>query len=138
MDQPISVRKGFTLLELLLVIAIIAILAGLIIFNLNPAQRLRDSNDARVRSDISAIASAAALYITDKSGRYSTLSVPTAFTRYSGTALTRLVVAGYIQTIPKAPDGYSPYKFKRNTPANSITVCANLGGQVGYATCITR
>jgi prepilin-type N-terminal cleavage/methylation domain-containing protein len=40
-------RSAFTLLELLLVIAIVAVLAGLILFALNPAQRLDDASDTR-------------------------------------------------------------------------------------------
>ena len=38
---------AFTLIELLLVVAIIAVLAGVVILALNPAELLRQSRDAR-------------------------------------------------------------------------------------------
>ena len=40
-------RKGFTLLELLIVIAIIAILSVVLVIVLNPAETLRKSRDAQ-------------------------------------------------------------------------------------------
>ena len=130
MEAPKSAKKGFTLLELLLVIAIIAILAGLIIFNLNPAQRLNDSNDAKVRSDVEAIASAMALYITDKQGRHTSLGdLSTA--RSVGNTLTKLraevVTGGYMSSLPKAPSGYSQYTIKKNS-TGLITVVGRTKG----------
>lgn len=128
MEAPQSARKGFTLLELLLVIAIIAILAGLIIFNLNPAQRLSDTNNAKVRSDVEAIASATALYIMDKQGRHASLGDLTT-ARTVGNSLTlykaAVVTGGYITALPTAPSGYSQYKIQKSA-TGLVTVTGRL------------
>lgn len=122
-----SARKGFTLLELLLVIAIIAILAGLIIFNLNPAQRLQDTNDSRVRSDVESIANAISLFVIDRGGVYTSLGIGTTQESLGpATSFSKWIVGqGYIQTIPTAPTGYSIYRVNRNTN-NTFTICGRV------------
>lgn len=59
-----SKAKGFTLLELLIVITILAILAVIIIFVLNPAETLRKSRDVQRMSDLATIKNSISLYTT--------------------------------------------------------------------------
>src|SRR3989344_5446491 len=59
-----SSKKGFTLLELLIVITILAILAVIIIFVLNPAETLKKSRDVQRLSDLATLKNAIALYAT--------------------------------------------------------------------------
>lgn len=59
-----SKTKGFTLLELLIVITILAILAVIIIFVLNPAETLKKSRDVQRMSDLATLKNAIALYAT--------------------------------------------------------------------------
>ncbi len=51
-------RKGFTLVELLLSIAIIGVLAAVIVTAINPAKQLGDTRNAQRRSDINALLNA--------------------------------------------------------------------------------
>lgn len=62
-------KKGFTLIEVLLVVAIIAIIAGIVILAVNPKKQLDDSNDARRRADVNTIINGVYQYIIDNGGR---------------------------------------------------------------------
>lgn len=57
--------KGFTLLELLIVIAVLAILSVALILVLNPAETLRKSRDAQRITDLSTLKTAIGLYVTN-------------------------------------------------------------------------
>ena len=58
-------KKGFTLLELLIVIGILAILATVLIAVINPAELLRRARDTQRLSDLDALRSAISLFIVD-------------------------------------------------------------------------
>ncbi|MBP9758887.1 prepilin-type N-terminal cleavage/methylation domain-containing protein [Candidatus Dojkabacteria bacterium] len=66
--------KGFTLLELLLVIAIISVLAGIIMFALKPADRLQQANQTKVLANANDIEKAFNSYVVDNGG-----NLPVAF-----------------------------------------------------------
>ena len=59
----VSGKSGFTLLELLIVIGILAILSAVVVFILNPAETLRKSRDAQRIADLSTVKSALGFYL---------------------------------------------------------------------------
>lgn len=61
--------KGFSLVELLIVIAVVGVLSTIIIIAINPVTMLRRARDAQRKSDLRQIASALERYYVDK-GRY--------------------------------------------------------------------
>jgi len=61
-------NKGFTLLEVLLVVAIIAALVGIVIFAINPGKQLADTRDAERGSDVNTILNAVYQYSIDHDG----------------------------------------------------------------------
>jgi len=68
-------RKGFTLVELIIVIAIIAILAAAIFVAIDPARRLHEARNARRIMDITTILDASKKYQADNDGElYSTIA----------------------------------------------------------------
>jgi prepilin-type N-terminal cleavage/methylation domain-containing protein len=63
-----SSRKGFTLIELMLVIAIIATLSISVFVALNPVKRFADARDSRRVTDVETILTAIHQYIVDNKG----------------------------------------------------------------------
>lgn len=70
LKNKISVAKGFTIIELLLVIVIIAILAAIIFAAIDPLRRFQDARDSRRRSEATGILSAIKINQIDNGGRY--------------------------------------------------------------------
>lgn len=102
---------GFTLIEILVVIAIISALAVLVSVALNPAQRLKDARDSRRVADVDSILTAIHQSIVDNKG-----SLPS---NMPAAGQERQIGAGDNVDCATALTGGSC-----NTPAD--TACANL------------
>ncbi len=69
-------RAGFTLIEMLLVMAILAILAAVVIVAINPAKQFGDAQNTQRRSDVKAILSAVQQYALDNRGALPSDEIP--------------------------------------------------------------
>lgn len=98
-----SERKGFTTMELLIVIALIGILATIIILFVNSARA--KGRDAQRMSDIEQIRTAIELYIIDNGVAPDMFAVDK---ESSWNNLSALLVPTYIPTLPIDPCGLSP------------------------------
>ncbi len=113
MKKPlIKPIKAFTLIELIIVIAIIAILAAAIFVAIDPARRLHESRNARRWSDVTTILDAVIKYQVDNEGtHYSTVADLTAGEfAIIGTSTSTVTCrdahgSGYYNTAAEACDG---------------------------------
>lgn len=74
----ISHRNGFTLIEVLLVIAMLAILAAVVIIAINPAKQFGEAQNAQRRSDVASILDAVHQYGLDNQGALPNESITSA------------------------------------------------------------
>jgi len=63
-------RKGFTLIEIIIVVAIIAILASAVIIAINPAKNLRQARNATRWTQMNAAANGVYSYVIDHQGLF--------------------------------------------------------------------
>lgn len=85
-----QLQKGFTLIELLVVIAIIGILAAVVLVAINPAQRIAEANDSKVKSDVGQVATALESCYTANNGSYTNCV-------NAGKDTAALVTGGYLK-----------------------------------------
>lgn len=83
-------RKGFTMVELIIVIAIIAVLAAGIFVAIDPARRLHEARNSRRQTDVASILDALIKIQADNNGtHYATVAAATAGSFYViGTSAT--------------------------------------------------
>lgn len=67
-----SISKGFTLIELIIVVAIIALLASATFVAIDPAKRIGEAQNAQRWSDVTALLNGVMTYIVDNSGNFPT------------------------------------------------------------------
>lgn len=73
LHSHLSTSSGFTLVELILVIVIIAIISTVVLFAFNPFEQIRKANDSRRKTDLEQIQRGLELYYHDF-GAYPTSS----------------------------------------------------------------
>ena len=146
MKKLLRSQKGFTLIEILLVVAAIAILAGIVIVAINPGKQLGDTRNAQRKSDVNTILNAVSQFSVDNNG-----ILPTGITASSteicatGAAsctglidLSVLTLNGkYIVSVPNEPQkvnvngaGYTVLR----TSSGRITVTAQYPEQAAVIT----
>ena len=115
-----NTKRAFTLIELMVVVAIIGLLATILLANVNTArERGRDSK--RV-ADIQQIQNALHLYGANLR--------PEAYPEGDdSTALNDLVLAGYITVIPKDPSG-TEYQYKGTGSCGATCNAYHLGASL--------
>ena len=92
-------QKGFTLVEMIMVVVIIGILAGVVITVINIPLQQRRSRDARRIADLKMVQSALELYFSDKRS----YPIVSSFDRVNTVLNVSLVTGGYISDLPKDP-----------------------------------
>ncbi|MDD3861996.1 MAG: type II secretion system protein [Candidatus Gracilibacteria bacterium] len=99
-------KKGFTLIEVLLVIVIIAILAGIVIIAVNPGRQISQANNTQRSSDVKAILDAVHQFAVESRGVMPDAITEAATTIGSGDGQIDIctdLVPTYITAMPADP-----------------------------------
>jgi prepilin-type N-terminal cleavage/methylation domain-containing protein len=150
------VKTAFTLVELLIVIAILAVLAAAVVIVLNPAELLAQARDGGRISDMKAVQSALDIFTTDKPGvsqgsanivyvslpdsspvcaSHSLPALPAGWTYQCATSATHRNIdgTGWIPVDFGSLSGGSPIPFLPVDPQNDATVGKYYSYMVGDA-----
>ena len=92
-------EKGFTLVELIVVIAIVAVLAGVLVIAINPAALLMKGRDSRRLEDFDSLHKAISLALADGEVTLTDTSACATCTSVSGTQAVD-GVNGWVKTPP--------------------------------------
>ncbi|WKZ24050.1 MAG: type II secretion system protein [Candidatus Dojkabacteria bacterium] len=138
--QKKATLKGFTLIEILVVVGLIAILAAITIVAINPAKNFADTRNTQRSADVQQILNAVVQYTSEPGNTLAAfgtiplcdatpapISAVTTGTPPAGTInLYTLLVDEYIAAIPMDPNG--------GTEANTgYTICQTSGQRVEVA-----
>jgi general secretion pathway protein G len=114
--------SGFTLLELLVVMAVIGMMGSVIYIGINPQGQINKANDAKRKSDIAAIQSALEQFRFDN-GSYPLTS------QFDSAGCSGSLNAGgitYLQRVPCDPRTRTAYDYGRNDTTGNYCLRACL------------
>lgn len=143
-------NKGFTLIEILVVIGILAVLFAIALVAINPARQFAQANNTKRRSDVLALLNAVHQYAADTKG-----ALPAGITTSvrnianTGADICASIVTRYMAAVPRDPltpggditncaQAYdSNYTIVRSNTDNRITVAAPAA-ELGETISVTR
>lgn len=150
-QNPLSRSKGkngFTLIEILLVVAAIAVLAGIVILAINPNKQLGDTRNAQRRADVNTILNAVYQYTIDNSGTLpaTITTVQTEICKTGGTCAGLIDLSvlttneKYLTSIPRDPTGATTNGagYAINKTANGRITVAAPSAEQGALISVTR
>ena len=118
------INKGFTIIELTLVMGILAILTGIVLVAINPFGQYSQANDTKRQNDVNAIFAAIGQYQEDNNGSLPpglTTNMASTEISSSGADICSSLVPKYLAALPEDPSINN---------GQDITVCSSY--DTGY------
>lgn len=117
-----SFQKGFTLVEIVLVIALIGLTASLLVTLVDPVQQFRKANDSQRKADLRQLQAVFELYRADQAQGQYPPALPGCGTPLTGGTTT------YLRKTPCDPKNTAPfiYRYTYTAATNTYTLTACL------------
>ena len=144
-------QKGFTLIEILVVIGIIAILAAIVIIAINPAKQFAQARNSQRTANVTTLLDGIGQNIADNKGVFTCANVTitsgaaAAAIGTGGKDLASCLVPTYIPQMVTDPNGGTAADTKYTVALDAVgrfTICAPQGAEAAIpgsaAICVTR
>ena len=132
-------RPGFTLIEILIVIGLIAVLAGVLIVALNPARQFAQARNAQRMNNVDSIMGAIMNNITDNKGLFTCAAgtIPSTATKMaSGTGNYNIgpcLVSTYASQLPNDPSATGAHWTSTTDYDTGYTIALGADGRITIA-----
>jgi type IV pilus assembly protein PilA len=126
-------KKGFTLVEVLLVVVIIAVLAAIVIVAINPGRQIAQANNTQRSADVKTILDAVHEYGIDNRGVLPAALTGTATEVGSGAAqidVCTLLVPTYVAAMPFDPNAAGAHYTSCADYSTGYTIMETADGRV--------
>lgn len=128
MNKTLKSARGFTLIEILVVIGIIAILATVVLIAINPARQFQQANDSQRTSNVNAILNAIGQKIADSKGQFATGGCPALPTTESEIVVGKTPVGNEVDLSCLTPTYLPSFPFDPEGTASSTEYTIQLDG----------
>lgn len=131
--KKIANQKGFTLVEVLLVVVIIAILAAIVIVAINPARQIAQSNNAQRSTEVKAVLDAVHEYAVDNRGTLPAAITTTATVIGSGATQIDIcsdLVPTYVAAMPFDPTATGAHYTSCTDYDTGYNISSDTAGRV--------